>query len=93
VKILRKKEYNTALKIILKYISKDSQNRATVFKSQLDNKLNTLDNFPYKYRKSRHYNSEEVRDMTFKGYSITYMIENDKDRIVVLDIFKWVNKD
>jgi hypothetical protein len=44
MKILRKKEYLTALKVIIKYISKDSRNRALTFKSQLDNKINNLDN-------------------------------------------------
>jgi hypothetical protein len=31
--------------------------------------------------------------MTFKGYSITYFVEEEKDRISVIDIFKWVDKD
>lgn len=30
--------------------------------------------------------------MVFKGYTITYLIENDKDRISILDIYKWLDK-
>ena len=90
--ILRKKEYTIALKIILKFISKDSKKRAFNFKSQLDKQINNLDNFPYKFRQSRLHSDEDVRDMTFKGYFIIYFIEEDKDRILVVDIFKWIDK-
>ena len=90
--IVRKQEYLSALKIILSFIAKDSKSRALNFKSQLDNKINNLINFPYKFKQSKNYDDENVRDMTFKGYTITYLIENDKDRISILDIYKWVNK-
>ncbi len=93
MKILRKKEYTTALKIILKFISKESKNRALSFKNQLDKKINNLDNFPYKFRQSKLHNDENVRDMTFKGYSVIYFVEEEQDRISIVDIFKWVEKD
>ena len=93
MKILRKEEYKTLLKIILKFISIDSKNRALAFKNQLDKKINNLDNFPFKFRQSRLHDDENVRDMTFKGYSIIYFVEEDKDRLTVIDIFKWVDKD
>lgn len=92
MKILRKKEYTTALKIIIKYISKDSKNRALNFKSQLDKQINNLENFPYKFRQSKLHNDVNVRDMTYKGYSIIYFVEEVQDRISVVDIFKWVDK-
>jgi len=31
--------------------------------------------------------------MTFKGYSIIYFVEQEKDRILIVDIFKWVDKE
>lgn len=90
--ILRRIEYSSALKVIILFISKDSKSRAFNFKSQLDNKINELVNFPYKFKQSKNYNDEDVRDMTFKGYTITYLIENEKDRITILDIYKWIDK-
>lgn len=90
--ILKKREYLTALKNIILFISKDSKNRALNFKSQLDKKIDDLINFPYKFQQSKNHSNEDVRDMIFKGYTITYIIENDKDRIVILDIYKWVDK-
>jgi len=90
--IVRRSEYLTALKVILSFISKDSKNRALNFKSQLDSKINNLVNFPYKFKQSKNHNNEDVRDMIYKGYTITYFIENDKDRISILDIYKWIDK-
>jgi plasmid stabilization system protein ParE len=74
------------------FISKDSRNRALNFKRQLDNKINNLVNFPYKFKQSKNHNDEDVRDMTFKGYTITYFIENEKNRMSILDIYKWIDK-
>ncbi len=90
--ILRKREYSIALKVILLFISKDSKSRAFNFKNQLDKKISNLVNFPYKFKQSRNHENEDVRDMIFKGYTITYLIENDKDRISILDIYKWIDK-
>jgi len=90
--ILRKKEYLTALKVMILFISKDSKNRAIEFKSQLDKQINNLVNFPYKFIQSKNHEDENVRDMVFKGYTITYFIENEKDRISILDIYKWIDK-
>lgn len=89
---MRKREYLTALKGILSFISKDSKNRALNFKTNLDNKIDNLVHFPYKFQQSKHHNDENVRDMTFKGYTITYFIESEKDRISILDIYKWIDK-
>ena len=90
--IVRKREYSTALKVILSFIAKDSRNRALNFKSQLDNKINNLVNFPYKFQQSKNHFDEHVRDMVFKGYTITYLVEEEKDRISILDIYKWIDK-
>ena len=35
---------------------------------------------------------EDIRDYIFKGYTISYLIDNEKNQIALLDIFKWVNK-
>ena len=90
--IVRKREYLSSLKTVLSFIAEDSRSRALNFKSQLDNKINNLGNFPYKFKQSKNYDDENVRDMIFKGYTITYLIENEKDRISILDIYKWIDK-
>jgi len=91
MKIVRKREYLFALKVILIFISKDSKNKALNFKKQLDEKIEDLVYFPYKFRQSRNYNDENVRDMIFKGYTITYLADKDKNTIYILDIYKWID--
>ena len=90
--IIRREEYLTALKAILSFIAKDSLNRAINFKNQLDDKINNLVNFPYKFRRSVHYNDKNIRDLIYKGYTIPYMIDDKDQKIIIIDIFKWIEK-
>ena len=69
------------------FIAMDSQNRANVFRDELRQHIESIPDFPYKFRKSKWFNDERVRDMIFKGYTIPYYVQDDK--IVILDIFKW----
>ena len=89
MKIIRKKEYITELKNILRYISKDSKNRAINFRNELDSKIALLVDFPFKYRKSLHFDSENVRDLIYKGYTIVYRVNKQQNSIEIIEIFKW----
>jgi mRNA-degrading endonuclease RelE of RelBE toxin-antitoxin system len=77
------------LKNILRYISKDSKNKAKKF---MFKQINNLINMPYKFRKSYYYDDENIRDMVFKGYTIPYLIDIQKNTLVILDIFKYQHK-
>ncbi len=92
MKIIRRREYLIALKVILVFIAKDSKNRALHFKNQLDAKIEDLDHFPYKFKQSKNHHDENVRDMIFKGFTITYLVEKHKEKIYILDIYKWIDK-
>lgn len=87
--IVKDKFFTDNLRAILRYIALDSMSRAYDFNNALSKKINTLPVYPYKYRQSYYYNKEEVRDFTFKGYTIPYLIDNTNEVIVLLDIFKW----
>ncbi len=78
-----------ALKIneIWHFIALDSQNRADLFKNELRQHIESIPNFPYKFRKSKWFDDENIRDLIFKGYTIPYYVQRNK--IVILDIFKW----
>ena len=90
--IIRKREYLNELKKILSFIALDSINRAKIFKNQLDSRVDSLGNFPYKYRQSLHHQNENVRDLIYKGYTIVYRINQKDASIEVIDIFKWIDK-
>ena len=87
--VIRKREYLDGLKSIISFIALDSVSRAKQFKQQLDSKVEDLIYFPYKYRQSLHHDNEEVRDLIFKGYTVVYRINNDEEKIEVIEIFKW----
>jgi plasmid stabilization system protein ParE len=74
------------------YIADESTAAANNFEVQLRKKINTLPHFPYKFRASLYYKDENIRDYVFKGYTIPYLIDEENDVLVILDIFKWVDK-
>lgn len=92
MQIIEKNSFTEILDNILRYIAEDSLNRAFDFNDHLKEKIDNIPHMPYKYRKSIHHNNENIRDMIFKGYTISYLIDNKNNQIILLDIFKWVNK-
>lgn len=89
MKILKSNKYLVQLRAIIRFIALDSPSRAREFKQELGNKVELLDNFPYKYRASVHFESKEIRDMIFKGYVIPYFIDAENDRIIIIGIVKY----
>lgn len=77
------------LQTVLKYIAKDSKVKASKFNKQLSIKVSNLANMPFKFKQSGYYQDKNVRDLIFKGYTIPYLVDMDKEIIVILDIFKW----
>lgn len=92
MKIIKRDDFSLALDNILDFIACNGVNYAIKFNRNLEKSLKNIPNFPYKSRKSLYHDSEDIRDYIFKGYTIPYLIDNDKNQIVLLDIFKWVNK-
>ncbi|PHS59126.1 MAG: plasmid stabilization protein [Sulfurimonas sp.] len=93
MKLIKKRSYQNALKTILLYIAKDSKNNAINFKNKLNKVTSNLNYMPYKYPHSDLSKNENVRSLAFKGYTILYYIDENKNQTVVFDIFKWINKE
>jgi plasmid stabilization system protein ParE len=92
LQVIFKKRFEQSLKSIVRYIARDSIKNAMNFKEQLESMIDNISNMPYKHRKSFYYNDDNTRDMIFKGYTLPYLIDTKNNCIVLLDIFKWVNK-
>lgn len=92
LEIIRDKEFSTSLEEITKYIALDSKNRAKNFVLELFIKIENIQHYPFKYRKSLYFDNEFMRDMIFKGYTIVYFIDEINKKIVLLEIFKYKNK-
>jgi len=88
--ILYKASFSSSLDAILDFIAQDSLNRAIKFNQQLHKHINNIPDMPYKYRKSFYHDSDDIRDMVFKDYTIPYMI--NENNIAILDIFKWIDQ-
>jgi len=86
MKIVRSRKYTQSLQDVLRFIALDSTQRALRFKDELDKHINDLDNMPLKFRKSIYFENENIRDLIFKGYTIVYKIENEKQTITIIGI-------
>jgi plasmid stabilization system protein ParE len=87
LKIKQSNQFKEKLQHIVQYIKQDKQDAAINFAKQLKNTIKALDNSPYRYRKSIYFDDKNVRDMTFKGYTIVYKIYPTEDEILIVDIF------
>ena len=85
MQIVRTTFYSKKLKEILEYIAYDKLSAAKKFNKKLDEQIGGLLVFPHKYRKSKYFEAENIRDMIFNGYTVIYEIFEDK--IEILTIF------
>ncbi|MCF6205599.1 MAG: type II toxin-antitoxin system RelE/ParE family toxin [Sulfurovum sp.] len=93
MKLVKDDLFTRQLSSVILYIAKDSKSRARQFRSELQRGLETLIDFPYRCRRSIYYEDEAIRDYIFKGYTIPYLVDKEYDVIVLLDIFKWIDKE
>ena len=85
--INRSPRYLKELFKILNYIAQDKISASEKFKNELDEIIENLPNFPYKYRQSIYFQNKNIRDMIYKGYTIIYRIKPIKNEIEILRIF------
>ena len=89
MQIIKDEFFTENLRTVLKYIANDSKAKASKFNKQLSVQVNKLNNIPFKFRQSHYYENEKIRDLIFKGYTIPYLVDEEKKLIVILDIFKY----
>jgi hypothetical protein len=73
--------------ILCDYLASDSIAYSIKFQDELEDKIQTIEFFPYKYRKSTKSKDDNVRDLIFNGYVIPYRINIEKDKIEIIGIF------
>lgn len=87
MKIIRSRKFQINLLIILKYISKDKVSASRNFQKELDKLIKNIPNFPYKYKQSIYFNDKNIRDLTYKKYTINYDVNLENNTIEILNIF------
>ena len=55
------------------------------FKNELIEKIKTISNNPYQYRKSIYFDNDLIRDLIYKGYTVVFRINKN-----VIEVFGFV---
>jgi len=87
MKIIYKPTFLKQLKHIIEYIAKDKTSASLNFKNKLKENINFIPNNPYQYTQSKYFANKDIRDMTFKKYTIFYRTKLKKQEIEILRIF------
>ena len=87
MQISKLRRYKNQLTTILTHIAKDKIMASEKFYHDLNEAIEEIPNFPYKYRKSIYFDNDNIRDMIFKGYTIIYRINIEKKLIEIIRIF------
>ena len=85
--IIHKPTFSRQLKEIIERIALDKPSASMKFKNELKETINLLPDHPLKYRKSIYFDNENIRDMTYKKYTIIYRVKPRKNEIEILRIF------
>ena len=87
MQIIYKKTFENQLFHIINYIAKDKISASINFAKELEEVIFLIPNNPFKYKPSIYFDNKNIRDMTYKGYTINYKVNFEKDLIEVLRIF------
>ncbi len=85
--IIYKKSFENQLLQIVNYISKDKVSASIKFANELEKLILSIPDNPYKYRKSIYFSNKNIRDMIYKGYTVNYKVNLQKNQIEILRIF------
>jgi hypothetical protein len=74
----------------LEFIYQESPKGAKKFKAQLLNEINKAAKKPFHSRKSIYFDNENIRDLIFKGHTVTFLAE--QNHVVVFGL-RYYQKD
>lgn len=86
--------FDDELQTISLFIASDNPTRALEFLDKITSKIEDIPHNPFSYRKRNSSKDIYTRELIFKGYTIPYYVDIEKDKIIILGIFnqnKWKN--
>ncbi len=92
--LIKSVRFKEELQSIVLFIAHDNPNRALDFFDTLISKIENIPLNPYSHRKRDASKDIYTRELIFKGYTIPYYIDTEKDKIIILGIFnqnEWEN--
>ena len=72
---------------IVNHIAEEKPNASIKFALELEKSILDILIFPFKYKPSSYFNDKNVRDMTYKRYTVVYEVNLDENSIEILKIF------
>lgn len=72
------------LRFVIEKIADDKKSAAHTFRRDILHECQSLSDFPFRCRRSIHYNDDNIRDLIFKGYTIIYKIVDDEIKVFAL---------
>jgi len=88
MKIIYKETFVVRLEKQLKYISENSPKSAKKLKTEFIQRIKTIPDNPYLFRKSIYFENDSVRDLIHKGYTIVFRINKNQIEIFGLTRFQ-----
>jgi len=77
MKIIYKESFKIRFNRQLVYIGKDKKSAAIAFRNDIRLKIERLKESPFMCRQSIYFDNSFIRDLIFKGYSITYRVKDE----------------
>ena len=87
MKIIYNPIFEDELLYIIKHIAEDKPNASIKFALELEKSILDIPIFPFKYKPSVYFEDKNVRDMTYKRYTVVYEVNLDENTIEILKIF------
>ena len=72
---------------IVNHIAEDKPNASIKFALELEKSILDIPIFPFKYKPSSYFDDKNVRDMTYKRYTVVYEVNLGANTIEILKIF------
>jgi len=87
MKIIYNPIFENELLHIVNHIAEDKPNASIKFALELEKSILDIPVFPFKYKPSSYFNDKNIRDMTYKRYTVVYEVNLDANSIEILKIF------
>lgn len=84
MKVRLQSSFIAKLQFVLEKISEDKKSAAHTFRREILRECYSLSDFPYRCRRSIHYNDDNIRDLIFKGWTVMYKIVDDEIKVFAL---------
>ena len=92
--LIKSVRFKEELQSISLFIALDNPNRALDFFDTIISKIENIPLNPYSHKKRDASRDIHTRELIFKGYTVPYYIDTEKDKIIILGIFnqnEWEN--